>query len=33
MNHADFHPCSEGCGRDSEYPGPCETCDRLKEHK
>ena len=27
MTHADYHPCSEGCGRDSELPGPCEECD------
>ena len=27
MTHADYHPCSEGCGRDSEMPGPCEECD------
>lgn len=27
MTHADYHPCSEGCGRDSELPGLCEECD------
>lgn len=27
MTHADYYPCSEGCGRDSELPGPCEECD------
>lgn len=33
MTHADYHPCSEGCGRDSELPRPCEECDMLLQRR